>query len=136
MDTLKKYIAFVGTFIQQRRVASMVVVAVLVFGIIGAGIWLRTSKESPAEQSQREAQELVAAVSKLVLLPTDEQPLIATVSDPAQFKGQAFFERASMGDKILIFNKARKAILYSPSKKLVIDIAPLNAPTPSPTPKR
>ena len=83
-------------------------------------------RKSPQAAAVKEAKEVVAKVSKLAALPTDETPTIATVSDPAALKDQAFFANALKGDKVLIYTNAKKAILYSVSMDIILDIAPLN----------
>ena len=75
---------------------------------------------------QRETQELVAKVSKLIVLPEEETPTIATVNDPEKLKDQLFFSKAQKGDKVLIYTNARKAILYSPTTNKIVEVAPIN----------
>jgi hypothetical protein len=67
----------------------------------------------------------VAAVGKLIVLPTDEQPTLATVVDPSKLKNQPFFAQAQKGDQVLIYTNARKAILYSPTANKIVEVAPL-----------
>ncbi|MBI2592088.1 hypothetical protein HYW36_01285 [Candidatus Saccharibacteria bacterium] len=69
---------------------------------------------------------VVEQVGRLVLLPTDEQPTLATVSDLSKLQGQPFFASAAKGDKVLVYNKAKKAILYRPSLNKIVEMAPLN----------
>jgi hypothetical protein len=76
--------------------------------------------------SSDEVKQLVDAVGKLIILPSDEQPTIATVTDLAKLQGQPFFANAQVGDKVLIYQNAAKAILYRPSTNQVIELAPLN----------
>ena len=83
-------------------------------------------RKSPQAAAIKETKEVVAKVSKLVALPADETPTIATVSDPAALKDQVFFKDAQKGDKVLIYTNAKKAILYSTSMNKILDIAPLN----------
>ncbi|MBX4211341.1 MAG: hypothetical protein KW806_00880 [Candidatus Yanofskybacteria bacterium] len=102
------------------------------------------AKTSPQEVAQKESDGLIAAVSKLMVLPENESPTIATVADPLKLINQPFFARAKKGDKVLIYTNARKAILFDPIANKILEVAPLNigennpapAPTPSPTPKR
>lgn len=68
---------------------------------------------------------IVQAVGKLVVLP-EEVPTIATVTDLEKLKDQAFFKNAKVGDKVLIYIKARKAILYDAQADKIIELAPLN----------
>ncbi|HEX7041858.1 MAG TPA: hypothetical protein VF189_01280 [Patescibacteria group bacterium] len=92
--------------------------------------------KNPNLAAQEQNQALISAVGKLIDLPASETPTIATVSDVNKLKGQAFFTNAENGDKVLIYTKAKKAILYRPSENKIIDVAPVNigeATTPVPT---
>jgi hypothetical protein len=82
---------------------------------------------SPAEAAQLEG--VIAQVGKLMLLPENEQPAIATVTDLNPLSGQAFFANASIGDVVLMYKGARKAILYSPQKNKIIEVAPITTDT-------
>ena len=93
------------------------------------------SSASVVEANKLELTNLVELVGKLIILPTGEEPTLATVSDPEKLKDQAFFKNAVLGDKVLIYAAAKKAILYSPSRGKIIEVAPvnLNAPQPNST---
>ena len=65
------------------------------------------------------------AVGKLMELP-DEVPVLATVTDLEKLKGQPFFDEAQNGDKVLVFNVARKVVLYRPSTKKIVNFSNLN----------
>ena len=65
-------------------------------------------------------------VSRLIILPTDEEPTIATVADPDRLQDQPFFDNAKTGDKLLIYTNARKAILYDPVSDKIVEVAPIN----------
>lgn len=70
--------------------------------------------------------DLLAALGKLVVLPNDEEPTIATVTDLTELQKQEFFRQAKVGDKVIIYPKAGKAILYSPSTNKIVEMAPIN----------
>ncbi len=74
---------------------------------------------------EREVEKIIEAVGKLIVLP-DETPTVATVSDLEKLKGQIFFKNAKVGDKVLIYIKAEKAILYDPELNKIIELAPIN----------
>ncbi len=115
--------------------ASAVLLIVLV--LAGGGYFYyqytqsQNSKNNPSASAQDEVKKLVAEVGKLIELPQGEDPTVATVTDIGKLKDQPFFQKAKNGDKVLIYSGARKAILYDPVAKKVIDIAPLNIGTGS-----
>ncbi len=92
---------------------------------------LRTFESDPQIAAQRETAALIARVRALMVLP-DEQPTIATVTDPSKLQDQEFFQGAKLGDKVLIFTAAKKAILYDPAANRIVDVAPLSASAPQP----
>lgn len=78
-------------------------------------------KNNPTLASDRENQKVIAAVGKLIKLP-NETPSVATVSDITKLRDQTLFHNAQNGDKVLIFDKAKRAIVYRPSENLIIEI--------------
>lgn len=79
-----------------------------------------------SEVNQKVVDDVVSKVNRLYLLPTDEKPTLVTVTDVSKVKEQPFFSRAENGDKALVYTQSRKAILYRPSKDVVVEVAPLN----------
>ncbi|MCX7929089.1 MAG: hypothetical protein N2558_05435, partial [Patescibacteria group bacterium] len=68
---------------------------------------------------------ITSQIRKYMELPNEEEPTLATITDINKLKDQDFFKKAKNGDKVLIYAKARKAILYRPSGNKVIEFAPL-----------
>ena len=66
---------------------------------------------------------LIAKVGQLIELPVDELPNIATVTDVSKLKDQPFFAHARNGDRVLIYSKAKRAIIYRPSANKIIEAA-------------
>lgn len=79
---------------------------------------------------------LVAEVGSFFILPNEEAE-IATITDVETLrKTEDFFDVAENGDKLLVYKKAKKVILYRPGEKKIVAVAPLledNSPTPSQT---
>ena len=75
--------------------------------------------------AKEERDDLLRRVGAHIVLPTDEVPTLATVSDPSQLKQYPFFESAAVGDKVLIYSQNKKAILYRPSEDKIVVIAPI-----------
>lgn len=138
-----------------------------ILAIIGVGIsaflfyqYQKTQKElqtikkaTTASQgaSSDQLSKIVAEVGKIMKLPEGEVPTMATISDISKLKEQAFFQNGKNGDILLVYNKAGKAILYNPTEKKIVEIAPVGStgtpasspgasatrspsPTPTPTP--
>ena len=84
-----------------------------------------------ATNANTEASQLLAEVGKLMVLPENEQPTIATVTDLEKLKDQPFFAKAQVGDKVLIYTSAKKAILYRPTENKIIELAPLSVSQPA-----
>lgn len=82
-------------------------------------------KKNPGAATQEETKTLTDAVGKLIELPKDETPTVATVLDKDKLKDQTFFKNAENGDKVLVYVNAKKAILYRASTNKVIDVAPV-----------
>ena len=127
-----------------RRILWISLGLLLVLGAVGTAAYfyvqnLDLKKNNPAANAQKDTQETVAAVSRLIVLPTDEQPTVATVTDPTKLGSQSFFAHAKVGDKVLLYAAAKKAILYDPSINKIVEVAPLdlsdsNAPAGSTNP--
>lgn len=84
-------------------------------------------RENPQKVAQEEIDQVVAQVSKHMILPENETPTAATVADPEVLKkDQPFFKNAKTGDKVLIYANALKAILYSPELDKIVEVAPLS----------
>ncbi len=107
----------------------LVLTLLAIVGIVGSVYFYaqyQDIRNNPGKVGQEEVQKLVAQVSKLIVLPTDELPTVATVTDPEQLKSQPFFVNATKGDKVLIYTNARKAVLYDPAQNRIIEVAPIN----------
>jgi hypothetical protein len=109
--------------------------------VLGGGLVYGVAKQKPeflglpkgSAQVQSEVDALVSEVGKLIVLPADEKPSVATITDIEKVKDQAFFKNAQNGDKILIYTNARKAILYRESEKKVIEVGAVNINQASPS---
>lgn len=111
----------------KKYLPAILLVLVISLGISTFYFYRRTSSTNKEPKiSEKETKLLIEKVNKLVLLPNDETPTIATVSDPEKLKEQSFFIDAKVGYKVLIYTNARKAILYDPEINKIINIAPIN----------
>ncbi len=127
--------------------ATKSVIIIGLFGVVvltalGSAIYFyiqyqktQTLLKNPNTVAIQESKSLIEEVGKHIVLPQNEAPTIATVSDINKLKQQAFFSQAKNGDKVLIYTKAQKAILYDPVQKKIIEVGPINLVQPSSSPK-
>ena len=116
----------------QRMKASkfgVPVLAVLFVVMAGTAFYfynqVSTLQQDPQAAARKEAEQLVGVVKKLIILPEGELPTVATVSDPTKLKDQAFFAKAKVGDKVLLYAAAKKAYLYDPKANRILEVAPI-----------
>lgn len=96
-----------------------------------------TDKAAQAEMEKATA-ELLASVGQLILLP-DEKPNFATILDAKKLIAeQPFYAGSENGDQLIIYPKAQKAIIYSPTKKILVNVGPVyfNNATETPATKK
>lgn len=115
----------------------LIVIGFVLAGVAALGIYSARQPEKPPAPKQVESittaneqqvdpkTQVVEAVAKRITLPTDEDPVLATVTDSEKVKTQEFFEDAQNGDKILMYRTNKKAFLYRPSTDEVLAQAPL-----------
>lgn len=82
--------------------------------------------KSKIDTPKSDIKTVVSQVEILILLPSNEEPKLATVSDKTKLNNQLFFAHAENGDKVLIYTQAEKAILYRPSINKIIEVGPIN----------
>lgn len=117
---------------RRPNVGSIVFVILFILVVISVGLAvyfyreLSTYKEDPQKIIQEEVQAVVARVEQLMILPEGETPTLATVSDLTELKNQPFFAHAKIGDKVLLYANARKAILFDPVANKIVEVAPIN----------
>lgn len=85
-----------------------------------------------------EITKLTDEIGSVMILPQDEVPTLATVTDTEKLADQPFFQKAQNGDKVLIYTNTGRAILYRPSTKpnekgRIVDVTTINVNTPTPT---
>lgn len=82
-----------------------------------------------AQQAEEEIKTIVGAIEKGMLLPPNETPTLATVTDKDKLASQPFFSQSQNGDKVLLYTQAGKAILYRPSIQKIVDITTIRTNT-------
>jgi|GEM_PF-5321652 len=113
--------------LSRRNMLTLLAVLVLA-GAIAYLFWQNMQLRSPeyqAEAQKRANTELIDRVSKVVVLPTDQEPTIATITKVDELKkvNATFYGDAQDGDKILFYST--RAVIYRESEGKIINIAPV-----------
>lgn len=103
------------------------ILLIAIFTSIYLFVQYRKANQDPNEIAKQEIEEIQEKISRLMVLPEDETPTLATVSDPEKLTDQPFFKNAKKGDKVLLYARSKKAILYSVSDDKIIEVSPFNA---------
>jgi cytoskeletal protein RodZ len=120
--------------IRRLYIALIVLAALFVVAAIAGGLAYKNLKDennrlsNPQESAKAETERIKSQVAALIDVPKDEEPTIANVSDANKAKEQSpeFFAKAENGDRLLMYPKAKKAILYRPSSNKIVEVSTLN----------
>lgn len=114
-----------------RPAATLILLAGLIYLSYG---YVHTKHQleqlsNPKTATESATQQLIDKVGKLVQLPSNETPIVASINNAASLRAQGGFERyfyanAQNGDKLLIYTKNNLAIIYRPSTGKVISSGP------------
>lgn len=112
-------------FKNKKFIFGLILVVIILVAIVTPVRTKILSLVNPQTKTSqaKEIDKLLHDVGKIVLLPSDETPTVATVSDITKLEDQPFFRNAKNGDKVIIYAGIRKAILYRPSLKKVIEMS-------------
>ncbi len=123
-----------------RRASTWVLVLitllVLLLGVTSVIAWnlYKQKNQDNLALTADDKKTIVINIGKHVVIPTAEEPVFATVTDPEKLADQPFFFLAKTGDKVLVYQNAKRAILYRPSIDRVIEMMPYDPSANFPTP--
>ena len=76
----------------------------------------------------QQTEDTIERIRKHMVLPEDEVPTVVTITDiDLLTEQQPFFNGAQNGDKVLVYAGARKAIIYSPERDIVVNVGTIVA---------
>lgn len=118
---------------------TLIIVSVAIVVILGGAatyffIQYQGIKKNPNQVAQAELNRITKEVSQLITLPNDETPTLATIKDQDKLKDQSFFARSKNGDVILIYTKAKKAIIFREKDNRIINVGPISIDQQNGTP--
>ena len=118
--------AALNKFYRNYRQTILTLVFVVILGG-GFGAWSVVHHKTASSDPQQELSSILTKVGRLMFLPIGERPTLATVDDASKLKNRAIFAKAQNGDKVLIYTKAQKIIIYRPNAGKIVDVNPLIA---------
>ena len=95
----------------KRRAGLLVLALVMIGGLLG--VVLKPTKKPLTND------EIVTVVNKTLSITGDGHPAILTVEDKVRAT-QPFLDAAENGDKVLLYYKAKKAVLFRPGQDVII----------------
>jgi hypothetical protein len=109
---------------------------VLLIALSGTAFYLykKANALNTTPGASNDSDKILASVRSLILLPEGEVPTIATVTDLEKLKDQPFFKKAKVGDKVIMYPKAKKAYLYDSENNKILEVAPIALDTQINTP--
>lgn len=127
---MKKFFRPLNIVIYIITLVAIIAISLSIF-IYREYLKVKTQLENPARVTETANKTILEKLGKLIQLPTEENPTIATVNDIEKLKDQDFFANAKNGDKLIVYTNAKKAILYDLIANRIIDVAPVNIGTQS-----
>lgn len=107
-----------------------IVLFIVLLIILGAGgyayyaLYYNTEAQKTA-RAEQQVVELTNKVSRLMILP-EEKPIALRIDDPNLLVSQQpFFTNSQKGDYLLIFLQNAKAVIYSPSRNIIVNTGPV-----------
>ncbi|MHB0978179.1 MAG: hypothetical protein ACYC1K_02130 [Minisyncoccota bacterium] len=109
-----------NTFKSSLIVAAFFLsIALVIYGVYVGVIKVRESYFTPKGSLIEEVNELLRPAS-----PPEGTPTIMPIVDLEPLKDQPIFRNARVGDTLLIYNEAKRAILYRQSENRIIENIP------------
>lgn len=110
-------------FFNNKKIVAGAVGLLAVIIIMGGFIFVNNPF---AKQSQIlgnvETGEVVDKVSKIMVLPTDDVPSVASVVEKTKLADWPFFANAENGDIFIFYPNTGKAILYRPNTNQIVEV--------------
>lgn len=107
-----------------KRLPWLLIVVLTLFSMFMIGQYHQAQRKlQSGSANTQQVEGLVTKVGKLIILPAGETPTIATVLHADKLKDQSFFANAKDGDKVLVYNKEKEAILYRPSTNQIVKVS-------------
>lgn len=110
----------------QRVLIALSVVTIVSIITLTVFIMRPHISGTASQTSNIDVKQVVSDINKAMLLPSDETPNISAVADASSLKTEAFFAQAETGDLVVVYPTSKRAILWRPTIKKIIEISTIN----------
>lgn len=113
---------FQGSKNKKWFIIGGIVIALLLV-VAGYFFWQwMTIKNDPSAANKETITRVTNQVSQIFQVPADEEPQVAKVTDAAKLKDQPFFAGVAQDDFVIIYQKAKLALLYREKDHKLINV--------------
>lgn len=102
------------------------VIAALLVAVGALGWKVFHTKTDSATANKTTSKRIVQEVGNIYMLPAGEEPTVALVQDKAKLGNQEFFKNTVNGDYLLVYSKAKLALVYRESNHKLVNVGPVN----------
>ncbi len=106
-----------------KKIFIWVIVLISIYFLVVFGLQIFNAYQTKSNAPTTE--QILNAIRGEIILPTNEEPVIKTVTNLEEVKYQPFFMNAEVGDQVIIYSVAKKAILFRPSTNKIIEASNL-----------
>lgn len=112
---------------KKRSPLTLVLTVIIVILVVVVGIlFWKYQQAKDADQAKATSTRIIQKVSNLYLVPEDEEPTVAQIQDKAKLGNQEFFKPSQNGDYLLIYQKAKVAIVYREEANKLVTVGPVS----------
>ena len=119
----------------KKRDHQKLLLLLICLVLIGTSCYFYLQSTKNVDQATQQ-QQLIARIGKVVALPA-EPPVLVTVSDKNKLTNRSLAKLVQDKDLLLIFNNAKRLVIYRDSTKKVVDMVSFakTSDVPAATPK-
>jgi len=111
----------------RRSTLTLILSAVIVILIILVGVlFWKYQQAKQGDPAKETSARIIQKVSDLYLVPGGEEPTVAQIQDKEKLGNQEFFKSSQNGDYLLIYQKAKVAIVYREDANKLVTVGPVS----------
>ena len=114
---------------------STIIIIILLAVVAGGGYYFYTkynetkqeveklsTAQGQQELTKTQTQQLLGEMRSRIVLPEGEDPVVATITDINLLKENEFYKDAKNDDRVVVYATAKKAYIYRPSTKTIVNV--------------